>query len=71
LRETFQEQLNTKLESLKFDNAEDGWNTFRKTICEVADGVLGKKVRNAARNISEKALCLKEEKRLVKELSES
>ena len=24
LRETFQEQLNTKLESLKFDNAEDG-----------------------------------------------
>ena len=55
--------MNTKLESLKFDNAEDGWNTFRKTICEVADGVLGKKVRNAARNISEKALCLIERRR--------
>ena len=39
LRETFQEQLNTKLESLKFDNVKDGWNNFRKTICEVADGV--------------------------------
>ena len=25
LRETFQEQLNTKLQSLKFDNVEDGW----------------------------------------------
>ena len=30
LRETFQEQLNTKLEILKFDNVEDGWNNFRK-----------------------------------------
>ncbi|XP_065571512.1 craniofacial development protein 2-like [Artemia franciscana] len=45
LRETFQEQLNTKLESLKFDNVEDGWNYFRKKICEVVDGVLRKKVR--------------------------
>ena len=26
LRETFQEQLNTKLESLKFNNMVDGWN---------------------------------------------
>jgi len=58
LREYFQEQFNTKLESLKFDNVEDGWNNFRKTICEVADGILGKKVKTAARNISEKALCL-------------
>ena len=33
LRETFQEQLNTKLESLKFDNVEDGWKFFRKTLC--------------------------------------
>ena len=41
LRKKFQEQLSTKLESLKFDNVEDGWNNFRKTICEVADGVLG------------------------------
>ena len=31
---------------------------FRKTICEVADGVIGKKVKTATRNISEKALCL-------------
>ena len=30
LRETFQEQLNTKLESLKFDNMEDGFHNFRK-----------------------------------------
>ena len=44
LEKKFQEQLSTKLESLKFDNVEDGWNNFRKTICEVADGVLGKKV---------------------------
>jgi hypothetical protein len=54
LRETFQEQLNTNFKSLEFDNVEDGWNNFRKTLCEVADGVLGKKVRTAAGNISEK-----------------
>ena len=30
---------------------------------EVADSVLGKKIRNAARNISEKALCLIEKRR--------
>ena len=47
-----------KLESLKFDNVEDGWNNFRKTICEVADGVLGKSAKTATRNISEKALGL-------------
>ena len=57
-KETFQEQLNTKLESLEFDNVQDGCNNFTKTILEVADGVLGKKVRSADRNISEKALCL-------------
>ena len=64
LRETSQEQLDTKLESLKFDNVEDGWNNFRKRVCEVADGVLGKKVKTASRNISEKALCLIERRRV-------
>ena len=63
MRETFQVQLNIKLESLKFVSVEDGWNNFRKTICEVADGVLGNKVKIAARNISEKALCLIERRR--------
>ena len=55
--------MNSKLESLKFGNVEDGWNKFRKIICEVADGVLGKKVMTAARNISERALCLIERRR--------
>ena len=55
--------MNTKLESLKFDNVEDGWNNFRKTICEVADGVLGKSAKTATRNISEKALGLIEGRR--------
>ena len=45
------------------DNVEYSRNKFRKTICEVADGVLGKKVRSAARNISDKALCLIDRKR--------
>ena len=58
LRETFQERLNTKLESLKFDNVEDGRSNFRKTDCEIADGVLGKKAQNTARNLSKNALCL-------------
>ena len=49
--------------SLKFDNSEDGWNHFRITLCEVADGVLGKKVESAARNIIEKALYLIERRR--------
>ena len=62
-RKNFQEQLNTKLESLKFDNVENGWNNFRKTICEVADGVLGKSAEAATRNISEKALGLIESRR--------
>ena len=61
LKENFQEELNTKFESLKFDNVEDGWNNFRKIIC--ADGVLGKKVKTAALKISEKALCLIEIRR--------
>ena len=42
---------------------EDGWNNFRKIICEVADGVLGKKLKTAARNISEEDLCLIERSR--------
>ena len=53
-------KLNTKLESLKFDNVEDERNNFWKMVCEVADGVLRKKVGNRARNISENALCLTE-----------
>ena len=44
----------------------NGWNNFRKTICEVADGFLGNKVRTAASNISEKALCLIERRGLYK-----
>ena len=65
LRKKFQEQLSTKLEGLKFDNVEDGWNNFRKTICEVADGVLGKSAKTATRNISEKALGLIESRRAL------
>ena len=42
---------------------EDGWNNFGKTIGEVADGVLEKKVKAAARN--EKALCLLERRRAL------
>jgi hypothetical protein len=45
------------------DNVEDELNNPRKIICEVADDVLGKKVKNAARNISEKALSLIERRR--------
>ena len=56
LRKNFQELLNPKLESLKFDNVEDVWNNFRKTICEFADGVLGRSAKTATKNISEKAL---------------
>ena len=63
LRENFKELLNTILKILKFVNVENGWNNFRKTICEAADGVLGKKVRSAARNIREKALFLIERRR--------
>jgi len=55
--------VNAKLESLKFDNVDDGWNNFRKAIRGIADGILGKKVKTAARNISEKALCLIERRR--------
>ena len=40
MRKTVQEQLNTELLSLKFNNLENGQNKFRKTICEAADGVL-------------------------------
>ena len=56
LRETFQKQLNTKLEGLKFDNVEVNRSNFIKTIYDVADGVLGKKNKTTTRIISEKAL---------------
>ena len=46
--------MNAKLEILKTVDVEDRWNNYRKTICEVADGVLRNKVRSAARNIGEK-----------------
>ena len=42
---------------------EDGLNSFRKTIREVADGFLGMKAKTAARGISKKALCLIENRR--------
>ena len=63
MKEHFQEQLNAKRESLKFDNLEDGYDNFRKIVYEVADGILRKKGRNAARNVREDALCLSERKR--------
>ena len=65
LRETLQEQLNIKLKSLKLNNEEDGWSNFRKIVCEVADGVLGRKDGNVASNISKNALSLVEKRRSV------
>ena len=65
MRKNFQEKLNTKLVSLKFYNVEDGWNNFRKTIYEVADGVLGKIAKTATRNISENTLGLIEIRRIL------
>ena len=56
MRETSQEQSNSGIESLKFDNVEDEWNNFTKIMCEVTDAVLGKKVRNAAKSINKNAL---------------
>jgi len=44
---------------------EDCWNNFRKTIYEVADDFLGKKVKTAARNCNEKGLCLIERRRVL------
>ena len=38
--------------SLRLNNVEDGLSDFRKIVCEVVDDVFGRKVRNAARNIS-------------------
>ena len=35
LREIFQEQLNTKLVSLEFNNVEDGRNNFRKKFVKL------------------------------------
>lgn len=40
INESFQEQLNTKLESLKFDNVENVRNSFREIIFKGADCVL-------------------------------
>ena len=42
---------------------ENVWNNFKKTICEVGDGVLGKKVRITAMNMSEKTSCLIDSRR--------
>jgi len=70
LRETLQEQLNIKLESLKFDSVEDGWNNFRKTISEVANGVLGKKLGLQLRILVKNFMFNREEKGLVQKLSE-
>jgi len=49
LIETFQEQLNTRLESLKFGNVEDERDSFRTIVCIVENDVLGKKELKAAR----------------------
>ena len=35
--------MNTKLESLKFDNVDDGWNNLRKIKFVVTDYDLGKR----------------------------
>ena len=55
LRETFQEQLNTKLESLKYENLEDGGHNFSKIIYGAANT-----------NISENALCIIEKRELLR-----
>jgi hypothetical protein len=52
-----------ELESLKFGNTEDEWNITRKVVCELAGGILGRKVRNTDRNISENAFRLVENRR--------
>ena len=50
---------------------EDGWNYSRKAVCQVANGVLGKKVRTAAWNIIKKKFMFNsEEKGLIREFSE-
>ena len=48
------------MKKIWFSKDENLRNNLRTIGCEVADGVLGKKVRKAARNISEKAICLKQ-----------
>ena len=50
-------------ESLKFDNVGDGCNNFTNIVYEVADGVLGRKVRNTDKNIIENDLSLVEKRR--------
>ena len=44
---------------------EDGWNDFKNPICEVADGVIGKKVETAATNINDKVLFSIERRRIL------
>ena len=65
LRENFQVQLNTKLECLKFDNVDDGGIILEKRFVKLlmVSSLSGKKVKTAARNTSEKALCLIEKRR--------
>ena len=46
LRETFQEQLNAILENSRFDNVEDAWASFRKSISEVGDVFLREKIQD-------------------------
>ena len=60
--------MNTKAESLKFDNVQEGWNNFKTTVCELVKCVSGRKVGYAA-NISKNALRLT--KKRVGKLQES
>ena len=48
----------------------DRWNSFRKAICEVADGVLEQKIGLQRRMLVESFMFNREEKGLVQEISE-
>jgi len=48
--------VNKILESLNFDDVEDGWNDFKKIFCGIFNGVFVKNARNAARIISKNIL---------------
>jgi hypothetical protein len=63
LRETFQEEFNNKPVILKFYRVKDGWKNFRIILCQFADSILGKKISNVARNITENSFCLIERRR--------
>jgi hypothetical protein len=43
------------LESLEFDNIDEGRSNFRKVACQVAEEALGRKVGSVAKNSSEDA----------------